>query len=57
MENKGSQMDRGKFPRIDGNSRKGRFKSKLGKIECWNSGKKGHLKKDYIAPKKEIDGQ
>ena len=47
VENKGSQKDRGKGLGNYGNSRKGRSKSKLGKIECWNCGKKGHLKKDY----------
>jgi hypothetical protein len=30
---------------------------RLGKIECWNCGKKGHLKKDCRAPKKQRDGQ
>jgi hypothetical protein len=29
----------------------------LGNIECWNCGKKGHLKKDCRAPKKQRDGQ
>jgi hypothetical protein len=37
MENRGRQKDRGKG---SGNSRKGRSKSRLGKIECWNCGKK-----------------
>jgi hypothetical protein len=57
MENKGRQKDRGKGSRNRGNSRKGRSKSILGKIECWNCGKKGHLKKDCRAPKKQRDGQ
>jgi hypothetical protein len=57
MENRGRQKDRGKGFRNRGNSRKGRSKSKLGKIECWNCGKKGHLKKDCRAPKKQRDGQ
>jgi hypothetical protein len=57
MENRGRQNDRGKGSRNHGNSRKGRSKSRLGKIECWNCGKKGHLKKDCKAPKKQRDGQ
>jgi hypothetical protein len=56
MENRGRQKDRGKGSRNRGNSRKGRSKSRLGKIECWNCGKKGHLKKDCRAPKKQRDG-
>jgi hypothetical protein len=56
MENKGRQKDRGKGFGNHGNSRKGRSKSRLGKTECWNCGKKGHLKKDYRAPKKQRDG-
>jgi hypothetical protein len=56
MENKGRQKDRGKGSRNHENSRKGRSKSRLGKIECWNCGKKGHLKKDCRAPKKQRDG-
>jgi hypothetical protein len=57
MENRGRQKDRGKGSGNHGNSRKGRSKSKLGKIECWNCGKKGHLRKEYRAPKKQRDGQ
>jgi hypothetical protein len=53
MENRGRQMDRGKGSRNRENSRKGRSKSRLGKIECWNCGKKGHLKKECKAPKKQ----
>jgi hypothetical protein len=56
MENRGRQKDRGKGSRNCGNSRKGRSKSRLGKIECWNCGKKGHLKKECRAPKKQRDG-
>jgi hypothetical protein len=52
MENRGRQKDRGKGSRDHDNYRKGRCKSRLGKIECWNCGKKGHMKKDYRAPKK-----
>jgi hypothetical protein len=40
MENRGRQKDRGKGFGNHGNSRKGRSKSRLGKIECWNCGKK-----------------
>jgi hypothetical protein len=57
MENRGRQKDRGKGPGNRGNSRKSRSKSRLGKIECWNCGKKGHLKKHCRAPKKQRDGQ
>jgi hypothetical protein len=56
MENRGRQKDRGKGSRNRDNSRKGRSKSKLGKIECWNCGKKGHLNKDWRAPKKQRNG-
>jgi hypothetical protein len=45
MENRGRQKERGKSLGNCGNSRKGKSKSILGKIECWNCGKKGHLKK------------
>jgi hypothetical protein len=57
MENRGRQKDREKGSGNHENSRKGRSKSILGKIECWNCGKKGHLKKDCISPKKQTDGQ
>jgi hypothetical protein len=57
MENRGRQNDGGKGSWNCMNYRKGRSKSRLGKIECWNCGKKGHLKKDYRAPKKQRDGQ
>ena len=40
MENMGRQKDRGKGSGNCGNFRKGRSKSRLGKIECWNCGKK-----------------
>jgi hypothetical protein len=56
MKNMRRQKDRGKGSRNYENSRKGRFKYRMGKIHCWNFGKKGHLKKDCIAPKKQIDG-
>jgi hypothetical protein len=45
MENKGRQKDRGKGSGNRENSRKGRSKSRLGNIECWNCGKKGDLNK------------
>jgi hypothetical protein len=32
-------------------------KSRLGKIECWNCGKKGHMKKYFKAPRKQRGGQ
>jgi hypothetical protein len=57
MESRERQKDRGKGLGNRGNYRKGRSKSILGKIECWNCGKKGHLKKDCRALKKQRDGQ
>jgi hypothetical protein len=57
MENMGKQKDREKGSRNRENYRKGRSKSIFGKIECWNCGKKGHLKKDSISLKKQRDGQ
>jgi hypothetical protein len=56
MKNRGIQKDRGKGSGNRGNSRNGRSKSRLGKIECWNFGKKGHLKKDCRAPNKQRYG-
>jgi hypothetical protein len=53
MENMGRQKDRGKASGNLENSRKGRSKSILGNIECWNCGKKGHLKKDYSSKEKK----
>jgi hypothetical protein len=57
MENRGRQKDRRKGSGNHENCRKEKSKSRLGKIECWNFGKKGHMKKDYRAPKKQRDGQ
>jgi hypothetical protein len=56
METRGRQKERGKRIVNHVNSRKGRSKSRIGKIECWNCEKKGHLKKDYRAPKKQRGG-
>jgi hypothetical protein len=39
IENRGRQKDRGKGSGNHRNSRKGRSKSRFGKIECWNCGK------------------
>jgi hypothetical protein len=55
MDNRRRQKDRGKSSGNHENSMKGRSKSRLGTIECWNCGKKGHLKKDCGAPKEQID--
>jgi hypothetical protein len=57
VENKGRQKNRGKSLGNRGNYRKGRSKLRLGKIECWNYGKNGHLNKYCRAPKKQRDGQ
>jgi hypothetical protein len=57
MENRRRQKDRGKGSGNHKNYRKGRSKYILGKIECWNCGKKGHLKKYCRAPKKQRDGK
>jgi hypothetical protein len=57
MENRGRQKDRGKGSTNRENYRKGRSKSIFGKIECWNCGKKGHLKKYCRSLKKQRDGQ
>jgi len=56
-ENLGRKRERGNIPRNHGKSRRGISKSRLGKIECWICGKKGHMKKDSRAPKKQRDGQ
>ena len=56
-ENRGIQRERGKSPRNHGKSRKGISKSKA-RVEWWNYGKKGHLKKYFQSWKgKQRDGQ
>ena len=57
MESRGRQRERGRSLGNSSKSTKGRSKSKLGKIECQNRGKRGHLKKDCRAPKKKGDRQ
>ena len=57
MESRGRQNERGRSPRNHGKSKKGRSKSIFRKIECWNCGKKGHMKKDCGAPKKKGERQ
>ena len=57
MESIGRQNERGRSLGNHGKSKKGRSKSRFRKIECWNCGKKGHLKKDCIAPKKKGERQ
>ena len=57
MESRGRQKERGRSPGIRGKSKKGKSKSRFRKIECWNCGKKGHLKKDCRAPKKKGERQ
>ena len=56
MESRGRQKERGKSLGNYRKSGKGISKSRFRKIEWWNCGKKGHLKKDCIAPKKKGDG-
>jgi len=46
VDNKGRQRERWNSLGILGKYKKGRSKY-IGKLECWNCGKKGHLKKDY----------
>ena len=53
MERKGRQNERGRILRNHDKYKKGKSKSRFRKIECWNCGKKGHLKKDCRAPKKK----
>ena len=55
MESRQWKKERGRNLGNHSKSRKGRSKSIFGKIECWNDGKRGHLKKDYRAPKKNED--
>ena len=57
MERRGRQKERGKSPGNRDKFGKGRSKSRFGKIECWNCGKKGHLKKYCRAPKKKGEWQ
>ena len=57
MESRGRQSETGRSPRNCGKYKKGRSKSIFRKIECWNRGKKGHMKKDYRAPKKKGERQ
>ena len=57
MESRGRQNERERSPGNRGKSKKGRSKSRFRKIECWNCGKKGHLKKDCRAPKKKGERQ
>ena len=57
MESRRRRKERGRSPGNRSKSRNGRSKSRLGTIECWNYGKRGHLKKDCRAPRKQGDGQ
>ena len=57
MENRGRQNERGRILGNHDKSKKGRSKSRFKKIECWNCGKKRHLKKDYRASKKKGERQ
>ena len=55
MERRGRQRERGKIPGNHNKYRKGRSKSILENIECWNYSKRGHMKKYCKAPKKKGD--
>ena len=55
MESRGRQKERGKSPGNRSKSRKGKSRSIFKKIDCWNCGKKGHMKKECGAPKKKGD--
>ena len=56
-EARGRQRERGKSLGNHWKSRKGRSKSRA-RVECWNCGKKGHLKKDCRSRNvKQGDGQ
>ena len=57
IESKGRQKERGKSLGNRNKFGKGRSKSRFRKIDCWNYGKKGHLKKYYRAPNKKWDGK
>ena len=57
MNSRGIPRDRGKSSGNHGKSRKDRSKSRPKNLECWNCGKKGHLKRDCKAPQKQEDGQ
>ena len=57
MESRENQRERGRILGNRNKSRKGKSKSRFGKIECWNYGKRGHLKKDCKSPKKKGDRQ
>ena len=57
MDRKGIQNERGRSRGNRSKYRKGISKSRFGKIECQNCGKRGHLKKDCKAPNKKGDIQ
>ena len=57
MESRGRQRERGRSMGNHINPRKGISMSIFGNIECWNCGKKGHMKKYCRTPKKKGDGK
>ena len=57
MESMGRKKERGRRLGNHNTSRKETSKSRLGNIECWNYGKRGHLKKYCRYPKKKGDKQ
>ena len=46
MDSRGRPRHKGKSSGKCGTFEKGRSKSRLKNVECWNCGKKGHLKRD-----------
>ena len=53
MENRGRQRERGKSPMNCGKSRKGKSKSRLAMIECWNCRNKGLSPEERLQSSKE----
>ena len=57
MDNRGRQRERSKNPKNRDRSRRSKSRSKS-ILECWNCGKKGHMKKDgWSKKKKEPESQ
>ena len=52
VENRGRQREKGKFQRRDKSKKRSKSRSTK-QVECWNCGKKGHMRKDCRLKKKE----